>query len=149
MAMRAAGAGKKVYICQFLKGRFCCELASLKKLKNIKIEQFGTRRFIRKAPGAIDAKMAKEALEAARKAIKTKQCDIIIMDELNAALRLGLIKLKDVLELIGGAPKKIELVITGRDAPSEIIERADLVSEIREVKHYFRKGVRARRGIEF
>ncbi len=150
LALRAAGAGKKIYLCQFLKGRFYCELASLKKLKNIKIEQFGTRCFLKGTrPDRNDIAMAKAALAGVEKAIASKQCDMIIMDELNVALNLGLIELKDALKVIKAVPKRIELIITGRGAHPEIIKLADLVSEIKEVKHYYKKGLKARRGIEF
>ncbi len=149
LALRAAGAGRKVYICQFLKGKYYCELASLKKFRNIKVEQFGTRCFIRKAPTEKDAALAKKALDSAGRIIKRGKCDILILDELNVALSLGLLELKDVLKFIKTAPREIELVITGRNAPPAIIKLADLVSEIKEVKHYFQKGVKARKGIEF
>ncbi|MCX5697839.1 MAG: cob(I)yrinic acid a,c-diamide adenosyltransferase [Candidatus Omnitrophica bacterium] len=149
LALRASGAGKKVYLCQFLKGKYYCELASLKKFKNIKVEQFGTRCFIRSAPTEKDVALAKKALASAHKIIKSKKCDILILDELNVALSLRLLELKDVLKLIKVVPREIELVITGRNAPPAIIELADLVSEIKEVKHYFQKGVKARKGIEF
>ncbi|MCX5714713.1 MAG: cob(I)yrinic acid a,c-diamide adenosyltransferase [Candidatus Omnitrophica bacterium] len=149
LALRAAGAGKKVYLCQFLKGKYYCELASLKKFKNIKVEQFGTRCFIRKAPTGKDVALARKALASAHKMIKSGKCDMLILDELNVALNLGLVGIKDVLRLIRDARQNIELVITGRNAPPEIVGIADLVSEIKEVKHYFKKGVKARKGIEF
>lgn len=149
LAMRAAGAGKRVYICQFLKGKYYCELVSLKKFKNIKVEQFGTRCFIREGPGAKDFALAKKALFSARRFLKNNKCDMLILDELNVALSLGLVELKEALQLIKSVPKKTELIITGRNAPPEILKAADLVSEIKEIKHYYKKGIKARRGIEF
>jgi len=149
LALRAAGAGLKVYICQFLKGKFYCELTSLKKLKNIKLEQFGTTCFIKKAPTAKDVERARCGLKAAKSAICGKRYDIVILDEVNVALRLGLLKLEDILSLIKNARAKKEIILTGRNAHPKIIEVADLVSEIKERKHYFKKGVKARRGIEF
>ncbi|MDP2940731.1 MAG: cob(I)yrinic acid a,c-diamide adenosyltransferase [Candidatus Omnitrophota bacterium] len=149
LALRAAGAGKQVYLCQFLKGRFYCELASLKKLKNIKIEQFGARCFLRKTPDEKDIAKAKAALAGVEKAIRSRQCDMIIMDELNVALNLGLIGLKEALKVIKGVPKRIELIITGRGAHPEIIKLSELDRENKEVKHYYKKGLKARRGIEF
>jgi cob(I)alamin adenosyltransferase len=149
LALRAAGAGLKVYICQFLKGRDYCELDSLRKLKNVKVEQFGTKCFVKKFPTLKDKESARLGLEAAKKAINCKIYNVVILDEVNVALRLNLIKLSDVIGLIKKAPAKLELVLTGRYAPAEVLKLADLVSEIKEVKHYFQKGVAARKGIEF
>lgn len=149
LALRAAGAGLKVYIGQFAKGRNYSELKALKKLKNIKIEQFGSSCFIKKSPQRKDIELAKQGLEKIKKIISKKSYDIIILDEINIALNLRLLELKDVAGLIKKAPKKIELVLTGRYAPLKILKIADLVSEIKELKHYFKKGVKARKGIEF
>jgi len=149
LALRAAGAGLKVYICQFIKGKEYCELLALKKFKNIKIEQFGAGCFIRKAPAQKDIALAKKALERIGKIIKDKKYAVIILDEINVALRLKLVKLKDVICILEKTPAKTELILTGRNAHPQILKLADLVSEIKEVKHYFRKGVKARKGIEF
>lgn len=149
LALRAAGAGKKVYFCQFLKGKYYCELRSLKKLKNIKVAQYGTACFIRRPAKEKDLKLARLGLEAVKKAIHAKYYSLIVLDEINVALKLKLIKLKDVLFLIKDTPKETELVLTGRFAHPKILKIADLVSEIKEKKHYFKNGVKARRGIEF
>jgi len=148
-AIRAAGAGLKVYICQFLKGKYYCELATLKKLKNIKVEQFGTTCFISKTPTKKDIELAKCGLKAAKKAICAKFYDMVILDEINVALKLKLLKLEDVISLIKNVPQKTELVLTGRNAHPEILKIADLVSEIKDRKHYYKKGIKARRGIEY
>lgn len=148
LALRAAGAGKKVYIAQFVKGRRYSELNSLKKLKNITLEQFGRTCFIRKSPCNKDIKLAICGLNAVKKALK-KKYGVIILDEINIALKLGLLDLNEVLKLIKKCPARIELILTGRQACPEIIKLADLVSDIKEVKHYFQKGVKGRRGIEF
>ncbi|MFA5356141.1 MAG: cob(I)yrinic acid a,c-diamide adenosyltransferase [Candidatus Omnitrophota bacterium] len=149
MALRAAGAGLKVYICQFAKGRSYSELRSLKKLKNIKIEQFGTTCFIRRKAGRKDIKLAQDGLRHAEKAIRGGKYDMIVLDEINIALHLGLLVKKDILGAMKAAPARIELVLTGRYAHPEVIKAADLASEIKELKHYYKKGVKARRGIEF
>lgn len=149
LAIRAAGAGLKVYIGQFAKGRVYSELAALEKIKNIKVEQFGTSCFIKKAPTRKDLALAKNGLEKVKKIIAKRIYDVVILDEINIALKLKLLSLKDVVNLIKNSPKKIELVLTGRYAPPEILKIADLVSEIKEVKHYHKKGVKARKGIEF
>ncbi|MDD2751581.1 MAG: cob(I)yrinic acid a,c-diamide adenosyltransferase [Candidatus Omnitrophica bacterium] len=148
LALRAAGAGLKVYIAQFAKGRKCSELAALKKFKNIKAEQFGSCRFIRKI-NQRDKDLAKKGLGKVKAALKSKKFSLVILDEINVSLNLGLLQLKDVLQLIQKTPGSTELILTGRNACAEIIELADLVSEIKDVKHYFQKGVAARKGIEY
>ena len=149
LALRAAGNGLKVYIGQFLKGRAYGELRALKKFKNIKIEQFGSVCFVGKKPSQKDVELAKKGLEKSRKILSKKIYDLVVLDEINVALRLGLLDLEEVLAMIRKIPKKTELVLTGRYAPKKIIKAADLVSEIKEIKHYFKKGVKCRRGIEF
>jgi len=149
LALRALGAGLKVYICQFLKGKPCCGLLTLKKLKNIKIEQFGKSCFLKKAPAKKDMALAGAGLKATEEAIRKKCYDVVILDEVNVALKLSLIQLKDILRLIKNTPKTTELILTGRDAHPEIIKLADLVSEIKEKKHYYKSGLKARKGIEF
>ncbi len=147
LALRAAGAGLKVHICQFLKGKYCCEHVSLKKLKNIKVEQYGSGCFLRGKPDAQDFKLAKSGLNKAKNAVKN--CDVVILDEINLALHHKLIKLEDVLTLIKNTPKNTELILTGRNVHPAIVKMADLVSEIKDKKHYYNKGIKARRGIEY
>lgn len=149
LALRAAGAGLKVYIGQFIKGELYSELKALKKIRNIKVEQFGRGCFIKRKVSEIDRELAKSGLEKIKVIIRKKKFNLIILDELNTALHLNLISLKEIVDLIKKAPKNIELVLTGRYAKSDIIRLADLVSEIKEIKHYYKKGVKARRGIEF
>jgi cob(I)alamin adenosyltransferase len=149
LALRAAGAGLKVYIGQFAKGKFYSELNVLKKIKNIKVEQFGRRSFIKKQPDNKDIELAKNGLERIKKIIAKSVYDTVILDEINIALHLKLLKLKDVVDLVKKTPPKTELVLTGRYAHPQILKIADLVSEIKERKHYFKKGVAARRGIEY
>lgn len=149
LALRAAGAGFNVYIAQFAKGRICSEHKSLEKIKNIKVEQFGKGCFIRGKPQAIDVESAAAALEKIKKIISCGSYRVIILDEINVALKLKLVALKDVLGLIKHTPAGIELVLTGRGAPAKLINAADLVSRINEVKHYYAKGLKARKGIEF
>ncbi|MDD4979930.1 MAG: cob(I)yrinic acid a,c-diamide adenosyltransferase [Candidatus Omnitrophica bacterium] len=148
-ALRAAGGGLKIYICQFLKNGCYCELTAIKKFKNIKVEQFGRAFFIRKNPAQKDRELAKRGLNKAKEIICAGYYDVVILDEINPALKLGLLELRDVISLIKSAPGKTELILTGRQAHPEIVKAADLVSEIKEVKHYYKKGVKARKGIEF
>lgn len=149
LALRAAGAGLNVYIGQFAKGRSCSEHKALRKIKNIKLEQFGGECFIRDKPRPMDVEFARQGMEKIKKIIACRNYQVIILDEINIALKFKLVPLKEVLDLIRLTPKNIELVLTGRYAPARLIAAANLVSRIKEVKHYYTKGVKARRGIEF
>lgn len=149
LALRASGAGLKVYVGQFLKRGPYSEIKALKKFKGIKLEQFGSGYFTKKHPSAEDVKMACAGLVTARKAVSKGHFDIVILDEINAALNLKLLKLEDVTSFIKTTPKRIEIILTGRCAPAAIIKIADLVSEIKDRKHYYRKGIKARKGIEY
>ena len=151
LALRAIGRGLKVYIIQFIKGGFDYgELYVVDKLPNITLKAFGRGKFVtQQPPSEEDVRFAEEALQLAEKTIKSGEYDLVILDEINVALNLKLISLEKVLELIKGKPKHVELVLTGRYAPKEVIDAADLVTEMREVKHPFKKGCQAREGIEF
>ena len=149
LALRAAGAGLNVYIGQFAKGRCYSEIKALKKIDHIKVEQFGRCCFIKKSPQEIDVEMALAGLKRSNEIIKAKKYHMVILDEINIAVKLKLIPLSGLLELIKHTPKNTELVLTGRYAHPEIIKLADLVSEVKEKKHYYTKGIQARRGIEF
>ena len=149
LAVRAAGAGLKVFIGQFAKGRDYSELSVLKKIKNIKVGQFGSACFIKKIPDKKDIALAESGLERIKKIIDKRIYDVVILDEINIAIKLKLLKLKDIIGLIKTSPKKTELVLTGRYAHPKIIKIADLVSEVKDIKHYYKKGTKARRGIEF
>jgi len=151
LALRAMGRGLKVYVIQFIKGGFDYgELYVVDKLPNLKLKAFGRGKFVtEKPPGKEDVELAQEALALAEQVVKNGEYDIVILDEINVALNLKLISLEKVLELIKNKPKHVELILTGRYAPSEIIETADLVTEMKEVKHPFNKGYKAREGIEY
>ncbi len=151
LALRAIGRGLKVYIIQFIKGGFDYgELYIIDKLPNLKLKAFGQGKFVTQfPPSEKDIKIAKEAFNLAKKIIMSGEYDIVILDEINVALSLRLIKTEDVVNLIKEKPEHVELVLTGRYAPKEIIEAADLVTEMREIKHPFQKGVPPRKGIEF
>ena len=151
LALRAVGRGLKVYIIQFIKGGFDYgELYAIKKLPNLKLEAFGHGRFItEKPPREDDVRSAKKALDLARDIIESGEYDIVILDEINVALALELIKVQDVVDLAKGKPEHVELILTGRNVPQKIIDVADLVTEMREVKHPFKQGVPPRKGIEY
>ncbi len=148
LALRAAGAGLKVYIGQFLKGRRYSELYAIKKHKNIKVEQFGGRCFVKSKPGKKDIELAKCGFEKIKKILAKKCYNLIILDEINIAVHLGCLELKEVISLLKNPPKTLELVLTGRYAHPKILKLADLVTDMKEIKHYYKKGIKARKGIE-
>jgi cob(I)alamin adenosyltransferase len=149
LAIRAAGAGLKVFIAQFIKMGEYSEIKALKRFKDlITVEQFGTGRFIKSKPSALDIEAARKGVEKIKATFTSGQHNVVIMEEANVAAKLGLLSVEDILEIMVEKPKDVELVITGRGADSRIIEKADLVTEMKEVKHYFQKGVKARIGIE-
>jgi cob(I)alamin adenosyltransferase len=151
LAMRAAGHGLRVYIIQFMKGwPNYGELKTVGGHPQITLRQFGRPEFVDpEKPEPADVEMAKEALREARQVLTSGSYDLVILDEVNVALKYGLIELKEVLTLIEEKPQDIELILTGRYAPPEVIERADLVTEMREVKHPYRIGIKGREGIEW
>ena len=151
LAFRAMGHGFKTYIGQFMKGQAYGEIESAKVCSScITLEQYGKDTFIhvQDPPDTEDLKMAQDGLAKARLAMLSGKYDIVILDEIITAHRFHLITLDDMLNVIKDKPQDIELVMTGRYAPEELIEAADLVTEMVEVKHYYEKGVPAREGIE-
>lgn len=151
LAMRALGNGLKVYMIQFMKGQiFYGELKIASDYApNFVIEQKGRPDFVNpKNPDPLDVKLAREALSRAREVLTEGKYDIVILDEINVAVKFGLISLQDVIDLIRVKPEQVELVLTGRYADPEIIKLADLVTEMKAIKHYYDKGVQAREGIE-
>uniref|UniRef100_A0A7C4GIZ3 Cob(I)yrinic acid a,c-diamide adenosyltransferase n=1 Tax=Fervidobacterium thailandense TaxID=1008305 RepID=A0A7C4GIZ3_9BACT len=149
LALRAICAGKKIYIGQFIKGMHYSELDAVKYLPNLVIEQYGRGCFIRGKPTEEDIKLARNGLKRAREVLNNQTFDIVILDEINVAIFYKLLDVVEVLELITNRPRNVELILTGRYAPKQIVEMADLVTEMVEVKHYYRQGVPARKGIEF
>jgi cob(I)alamin adenosyltransferase len=151
LAVRAAGRGLKVYIIQFIKGGFDYgELYIVDKIPNLALRAFGRGKFITaKPPDKEDVRLAKRALQLAKEIVRSGEYDIVVLDEINVALNLKLISLEEVLNLIGCKPRHVELILTGRNAPDQIIEAADLVTDMREIKHPFREGYEPRKGIEY
>jgi len=149
LAIRASGANLRVYIGQFIKSIEYHEVAVIKKhLPNITVELYGLGRTLERKPAEEDVQAAKIGLEKVRDAIFSGKYDVVVMDEVNIALYLKLLDVSNVLELIHTKPSNVELVLTGRFAPPEIIDVADLVTEMTEVKHYYENGISARDGIE-
>lgn len=150
LALRAAGAGKKVFFAQFVKGMPYSEIEIIHKyLPHITIKQYGLDCFIVNVPTQKDIEAACNGLEELAGIIRSDRYDMVVLDEANIALHYHLFSISHLLEVIRQRPARTEIIITGRYAPPEIIEMADLVTEMKEVKHYYRKGVDARKGIEF
>ncbi|MBN2209591.1 MAG: cob(I)yrinic acid a,c-diamide adenosyltransferase [Candidatus Coatesbacteria bacterium] len=149
LALRAAGAGLKVFIAQFVKRTASSELEALRRFSDlIAVKQFGRGRFVWGKPSQADVDAARKGLSEVRTIVSSGEYQVVILDEANVATHLGLIPLDELLAVIDAKPEDVELVITGRDADPRVIERADLATEMVEVKHYYDKGVEARTGIE-
>ncbi|MCD4774146.1 MAG: cob(I)yrinic acid a,c-diamide adenosyltransferase [Bacteroidales bacterium] len=149
LAIRAAGHNKNCFIGQFMKGREYGELKTLQKIPQIEIEQFGITKCITKEEVSEEYKeKSKKALLKCESKMLSGKYEIIVLDEINVSVWFGLINEKDVLDLIAKKPENVELILTGRYAPESIIEKADLVTEMKIIKHYYDKGVNARNGIE-
>ncbi len=150
LALRAAGAGKKVFIIQFVKGMHYAEIESLKRFESeIELKQYGRDCFISHKPVPEDIVLAKQGLAVAAEKISSGNYNMIILDETCIALHFKLFSINELLDVIKMRPASMEIVITGRYAPPELIEIADLVTEMKEIKHYYQKGIVARKGIEF
>ncbi len=162
LAFRALGWGKRVFLIQFMKkGKDLGEIKAARRFNKFKILQTGPvrakisngagrKRWVTRDTVCLkDKQLAQEGLGAAQKAIRSKKYDLIILDELNVALDFGLLQVQQVKEILKNSPESVEIVITGRCAHPEILEIADLVSEIRDLKHYYKKGITARAGIEY
>ncbi len=151
LALRACGHGWKVLMICFMKGDSNYgEVKISKKIPNFKLVQSGLPTFVKKGePSEEDLRLAIEGFQIAKKALKEKKYDMLILDEINVAVDYGLISLNSVLDLIDKKPDNVELVLTGRYAHPEIVKSADLVSEILVIKHYYPKGIDSREGIEY
>jgi cob(I)alamin adenosyltransferase len=149
LCLRAVGAGYRVYIGQFMKAGDTSELKALKRLGNqVTVEQFGSGRFVRGTPSEMDRQKAREGFQTALAALTGGEYQMVVLDECMIALHQGVLSLDQLQSLIDLRPEAVELILTGRHAPSEIIAQADLVTDMQEVKHYFHRGIQAREGIE-
>jgi cob(I)alamin adenosyltransferase len=149
LAVRAAGSGLKVFFAQFIKGKESSEFKALKRFdEDIRFKLYG-KGFVFGNPSREDILAAREGIDECSAAMSCGLYQVVILDEINVALRYGLITLEDVLGLIDAKPEDVELVLTGRYAHEKVIERADLVTEAKEVKHYYKLGIAARAGIEY
>ena len=151
LALRALGQGLKVFMVQFLKGRDTGEARAAARLApEFTLRSFGRPILVNlKSPAPEDLALAREALDLARKVIQAGEHDLVILDEINVALAYRLVPLEEVLKMLKARPAWVEVVLTGRQAPPEVMAAADLVTEMRPLKHYYEAGVPARRGIEW
>lgn len=147
LILRALGAGLSVHLVQLIKNMEYSELTVLQRL-GVPVDQFGRGCFLRGEPDTADIRLARDALSFARGLFEDPSLDLLILDEVNVAIQLGLIQTDELMSLVYAKPRSLELVCTGRGAPPELIQAADLVSEMTNVKHYYDAGVPARAGIE-
>lgn len=154
MALRAIGHDHKICMIQFIKGSWHYgEMSSSKRLEpEFELTAVG-KGFVGilddKTPKEVHEKIAQEAIQISREKILSEKYDIIILDEINYAVNLGLVEMQQVLDLIKNKPQKVSLVLTGNHVKQEIIDAADLVTEMKEIKHPFQRGMRAKKGIDF
>lgn len=149
LAIRAAGAGLKVYFGQFLKKGDYSEIRALRRFPEITVRQFGCGRFVKCRPTMAETGAARRGLASLRKAMLGNAYNLIVADEANCAVTCGLISVDDLLQLIAEKPASVELVFTGREAHPRLIKQADLVSVIQARKHPFNTGVKCRKGIDW
>ena len=148
LALRAVGAGKKVFVAQFAKGMKYSELNSLAEIEAITIKQYGLESFIIDKPKKKDIEAAEQGLKESAEVLKGEEYDLVILDEANIAVYFELFSVESLLEIIEFRNHKIEVVVTGRYADEILIDYADLVTEMKNIKHYYSKGIDARLGIE-
>lgn len=147
-AMRACGQGMKVIFIQFLKGQTGGEHYFIEEYHPFEIIQFGKGDILKKSENELLSEAA-QALEFSRKSLSSGKYDMVILDEIFIARWRGLISLEQLLKLIEEKPPGVELILTGRKAPAEVIKRADLVTEMLLIKHPFLEGIQQRKGIEY
>ena len=149
LSIRAAGAGLRVFIAQFIKSDEYSEIKALKRFSDlITVEQFGLGGFIGGNPSSGDIEAAQKGAARVKEIISSGNYDVVVLDEANIAVKYKLFSEQDLLDIIDAKSENIELVITGRDAAPKIMDKADLVTQMKAVKHYFQNGVEARVGIE-
>ena len=149
LAVRAAGSGLKIFFAQFIKSGEYSEIKSFRRLSDlITVEQFGLGRFASEDPRPEDIIAAQTGLKRVKSLMAENKYDMMILDEITVAVKLGLISANDLLGLIVNKPHGLELIITGRYASPRVIEIADMVTQMKARKHYYHKGVKARVGIE-
>ncbi len=148
LAIRAAGAGLKVFIVQFMKQGDYSEIKSLAQLDHIQVEQYGAGKFVKGKPSDQEKDNCNKGYARLISILSAGEHDLVIAEEANVAGMCGLLSEAQILKLMDIKPDHVELVLTGRGATQAVMDRADLVTEMREIKHYYKQGVKARTGIE-
>lgn len=149
-AVRAAGHGLRVHVIQFMKGRFYGELDAARRIPGLTIEQYGRDEFVDpKDPEQIDRDLAARGWARAEEIAKDGLADMLVLDEINVAVSFGLLPLELVVRFVRERPAGMDLILTGRYAPPELIELADTVTEMKEIRHHYNAGVAMRKGIEY
>ena len=149
LTLRAVGAGKKVFFAQFVKGQVYSEVKAIQDyLPSVVIRQYGLDCFIINDPAQADIDMARKGFDEVSRIILSGEYDVVVLDEANIAIYYNLFTADELISLLKKKPEETEILITGRYAPSGLIEFADLVTEMKEIKHYYVRGVEARIGIE-
>lgn len=149
VAIRSLVAGRRVYFAQFIKGMQTGELALPDVFPDFTIVQYGEGRFLNGKPEASDVAVAREGLAICAGVLRDGEYDLVVLDEVNVALHYELFSVAEVLSALRERAPHVDVICTGRYAPPEIVEEADLVTEMKKIKHYYANGVRAREGIEF
>jgi len=149
LCMRAVGVEKKVFFAQFVKGQIYSEVKAIHRfMPDITIKQYGLDCFIYNDPTQADIDVARRGLREVSEIIESGKYDIVVLDEANIALYYNLFSVEELITILNTKPEETEIIITGRYAPPELIEIADLVTEMKEIKHYYTSGIEAREGIE-
>src|SRR4051812_18382805 len=149
-ALRAHGHGFKIAIVQFMKGRIYGELDTLRSLSNVEVWQFGRVAFVdKKNPDPRDRELARQGLDKAWEIVRGGRHDLLILDEINVVADFGLVPVEEVLELAKSRPRWMDMIWTGRSAPASMMDLADTVSEVRDIKHHYTKGIESRAGMEY
>jgi len=151
LALRMAGQGGRVAFIQFMKGwDFYGEIEGLKRIPNVRHERTGTPDYVyRGQESPVDQNEAQRGFELARECLQGGHYDLVVLDELNVVLDFGLLDLEPVMEMLRSRPSHVEVVVTGRGAPQLLLDAADLVTEMREIRHPYAKGMVSRRGIDY
>lgn len=151
LAFRCAGHGERIVFLQFMKGRKNIgEYRTAKKLDNIDIKQFGRKEFMKlSSPEKEDYELAEKGLSYAKKVISNHPPFLLVLDEINLAVSIGLLEEKEVLDLLDNVPEKVHVVLTGSNAPESFIKKADLATDMKKIKHPFDKGIKNRKGIDY
>lgn len=150
LALRASGAGLNIIIIQFMKGQHYSELNSLKQIKEITVEQYGSRNFYSVNDDNFEEQylMAQNAMKRTHEVLNSEKFDVVILDEIVTTLNFNILTLDEITKIIEVKPENKELILTGKGAPQHLISLCDLVTEMTEIKHYYTEGVEARKGIE-